>query len=57
MCGNGITLAPSQQKYDWRYKMAGSLSGTKVAILVANGLEQSELMEPKKVLGHAGAQA
>ena len=37
--------------------MAGSLSGTKVAILVANGFEQSDLMEPKKALQHAGAQA
>jgi protease I len=37
--------------------MAGSLSGTKVAILVANGFEQSELMEPKKALEQAGAQA
>jgi len=37
--------------------MAGSLSGTKVAILVTNGFEQSELTEPKKALEQAGAQA
>jgi len=37
--------------------MAGSLSETKVVILVANGFEQSDLMEPKKALQHAGAQA
>jgi len=35
--------------------MAGSLSGTKVAILVTNGFEQSELTEPKKALENAGA--
>ena len=37
--------------------MAGSLSGTNVAILVTNGFEQSELTEPKKALEQAGAQA
>ena len=37
--------------------MAGSLSGSKSAILVTNGLEQSELTEPKKALKQAGAQA
>ena len=36
--------------------MAGSLSGMKVAILVTNGFEQSELTEPKKALEQAGAQ-
>lgn len=36
--------------------MAGPLSGTKVAILVTNGFEQSELTEPKKALEQAGAQ-
>ena len=35
--------------------MAGSLSGTNVAILVTNGFEQSELTEPKKALENAGA--
>ena len=36
--------------------MAGALSGMKIAILVTNGFEQSELTEPKKALEHAGAQ-
>lgn len=57
MCGNGITLAPISAKIRLEIQMAGSLSGTKVAILVANGFEQSELMEPKKALEQAGAQA
>jgi protease I len=35
--------------------MAGSLSGIKIAILVTNGFEQSELTEPKKALEQAGA--
>src|ERR1044072_3225994 len=52
---DGITLAPVSEKYQWRYKMAGSLSGMKVAILVTNGFEQSELTEPKKALEQAGA--
>jgi protease I len=33
----------------------GSLQGKRVAILVADGFEQSELMEPKKALEAAGA--
>ena len=37
--------------------MVGSLSGMKVAILVTDGFEQSELTEPKKALEEAGAQA
>ena len=37
--------------------MVGSLSGIKVAILVTDGFEQSELTEPKKALEEAGAQA
>ena len=57
MCGNGITLAPISAKIRLEIQNGRSLSGTKVAILVANGFEQSELMEPKKVLEHAGAQA
>ncbi|HEX5604944.1 MAG TPA: type 1 glutamine amidotransferase domain-containing protein [Candidatus Binatia bacterium] len=36
--------------------MADSLSGMKIAILVTNGFEQSELTEPKKALEQAGAQ-
>jgi protease I len=35
--------------------MANNLSGKKVAILVADGFEQSEFMEPKKALEQAGA--
>lgn len=35
--------------------MKESLSGRKVAILATDGFEQSELMEPKKVLEGAGA--
>jgi len=35
----------------------GNLKGKKVAILVENGFEQSELMEPKKALEAAGAEA
>ena len=37
--------------------MVGSLSAVKVAILVTDGFEQSELTEPKKALEQAGAQA
>jgi protease I len=33
-----------------------SLDGLKVAILVANGFEQSEMLEPKKALEYGGAQ-
>ena len=36
--------------------MAQKLSGKKVAILVENGFEQSELAEPKKALEEAGAE-
>ncbi|HEV7645961.1 MAG TPA: type 1 glutamine amidotransferase domain-containing protein [Pyrinomonadaceae bacterium] len=36
--------------------MNGKLQGKKVAILAANGFEQSELFEPKKALEEAGAQ-
>lgn len=32
------------------------LKGIKVAILVADGFEQSEMVEPRKALDHAGAQ-
>jgi len=33
----------------------GTLKGCKIAILAANGFEQSELMKPKKLLEEAGA--
>jgi len=33
----------------------GTLKGTRVAILVADGFEQSELLEPRKALDDAGA--
>jgi protease I len=36
--------------------MATTLTGMKVAILVAEGFEQSELTDPKKALDEAGAQ-
>ena len=36
--------------------MAQSLQGKKVAMLVANGFEQAELLEPRKALQDAGAQ-
>ncbi len=36
--------------------MNGKLQGKKIAILAANGFEQSELFEPKKALEEAGAQ-
>ena len=36
--------------------MAQSLQGKKVALLVANGFEQAELLEPRKALQQAGAQ-
>lgn len=36
--------------------MNGKLSGLKVAILVANGFEQSEMTEPRKALEQAGAE-
>ena len=35
--------------------MANELKNTRVAILSENGFEQSELIEPKKALEHAGA--
>jgi protease I len=35
--------------------MANELTGKKVAILVANGFEQSEMTEPRKALDEAGA--
>lgn len=35
--------------------MAHNLSGKRIAILVENGFEQSELMEPRKALDQAGA--
>ena len=37
--------------------MANKLDGKKVAILVADGFEQSEMTEPKKALEDAGARA
>ncbi|MGN6715957.1 MAG: type 1 glutamine amidotransferase domain-containing protein [Candidatus Binatia bacterium] len=37
--------------------MAGALAEMKVAILVTNGFEQSEMTDPKKALEQAGAQA
>src|SRR5690606_33749798 len=37
-------------------KMNKNLQGIKVAILVANGFEQSELAEPKAALDQAGAE-
>src|SRR3954449_2290333 len=36
--------------------MTNQLKGKRVAILVANGFEQSELLEPKKALEQAGAE-
>jgi len=36
--------------------MPNELKGKRVAILVANGFEQSELLEPKKALEQAGAE-
>lgn len=36
--------------------MARKLSGKKIAILVENGFEQSELIEPRKALDAAGAE-
>ena len=36
--------------------MSGKLNGKKVAILVTNGFEQSELIEPKKALEKEGAE-
>jgi protease I len=36
--------------------MAASLKGKRVAILVADGFEQSELAEPRKALDEAGAE-
>ncbi len=35
--------------------MASELTGKRIAILVADGFEQSELVEPRKALKHAGA--
>src|SRR5947209_4216567 len=37
--------------------MANELSGKRIAILVDNGFEQSELAEPKRALEEAGAEA
>jgi len=36
--------------------MANELEGMKIAILATHGVEQSELMEPKKALEEAGAE-
>jgi protease I len=36
--------------------MAGKLNGMKVAILVTDGFEQAELLEPRQALDNAGAQ-
>lgn len=36
--------------------MNGNISGKRVAILATDGFEQSELMEPKRLLEEAGAQ-
>ncbi len=36
--------------------MAGQLNGKRVAILATDGFEQSELLEPKRLLEEAGAQ-
>src|SRR2546423_15642989 len=36
--------------------MANELQGKKVAILAARGVEQVELVEPRKAVEHAGAQ-
>ena len=36
--------------------MAGKLDGKKVAILVANGLEQVEMTKPREALDEAGAE-
>src|SRR5947207_13244678 len=38
------------------FSMSQSLNGKKVAILVADGFEQVELIEPRKALEAAGAQ-
>src|SRR5690348_9056460 len=35
--------------------MANELEGKKIAVLVSNGFEQSEMTEPKKALENAGA--
>ena len=37
------------------HAMAGKLSGKRVAILATDGFEQSELLEPRRVLDEAGA--
>ena len=36
--------------------MANTLEGKKIAVLVADGFEQSELLEPRQALDEAGAQ-
>ena len=36
--------------------MANTLQGKKIAVLVADGFEQSELLEPRQALDEAGAE-
>ena len=36
--------------------MANTLQGEKIAILLADGFEQSELLEPRQALDEAGAE-
>jgi protease I len=43
------------RKQDRRSPMAQTLKGVKVAILAADGFEQSELLEPRRALDEAGA--
>ena len=48
-------LAVAAFAYATSIEPGGDLQGKRVAILVADGFEQSELMEPKKALEDAGA--
>jgi protease I len=48
-------VCPNQYSFKEEEMMTGNLQGKKVAILVTDGFEQSELLEPRKALDEAGA--
>jgi protease I len=46
---------PKLNIHEGEHNMTSTLQGKKVAILVTDGFEQSELLEPRKALNEAGA--
>jgi hypothetical protein len=58
MCSHGITFAPLQMIHEYEEGVCGmakKLHGKRIAVLVANGFEQVDLIEPRKALESAGA--